>query len=133
MLKIHHGENRIHLIREWIVQCEAQGDIKTILALSKAFQEAAEVSMDLLAMLLKDISIPPRDDYTNVGAAVEADIVSGDLGGVLREANGLRNRLIHVYNDVNTRVLLESVKRLQDGLTTYLEVVEKWLDEARRA
>jgi len=79
-------------------------------------------------MLLKDTSIPPTDDYTNIAKVLELGLITKEIGAILREANGLRNRLIHVYNDVDIEVLLESIKRVLPGITKFLDVVEKWLN-----
>ena len=128
-MKIEHGRNRIALIRSWLGEEDPQRDIKTVLAISKAFQEVAEVSVDLIAMLLKDNSLLPLDDYTNIDRVLEIGVLSADQGPMLRETNGLRNRLIHVHNGLSVDVLLESIKRLLPGLGSYLEVIEGWLKQ----
>ena len=129
LVKIEHGRNRIDLIKSWLGEEDLQHDIKTVLAISKAFQEVAEVSVDLIAMLLKDNSLLPLDDYTNIDRVLELGVLSADQGPMLRETNGLRNRLIHVYNGLSVEVLFESIKRLLPGLGSYLEVIEGWLKQ----
>ncbi len=80
-----------------------------------------------MSMILKDSTIPPTDDYTNIARVLELGLITKEVGIILKEANGLRNRLIHVYNDVDIDILLESIKRVLPGLTEFLNVVEKWL------
>ena len=128
MQKILHGRNRIELVEVWQQEKMSEHEIKSLLAIEKAAQEAIEVATDLLAMLLKDTSIPPTDDYTNIAKVLELGLITKEIGAILREANGLRNRLIHVYNDVDIEVLLESIKRVLPGITEFLDVVEKWLN-----
>ncbi|MDF1540214.1 MAG: DUF86 domain-containing protein [Candidatus Thorarchaeota archaeon] len=128
MQKILHGRSRIELVEVWQQEKISEHDTKSLLAIEKAAQEAIEVSTDLLAMLLKDTSIPPTDDYTNIAKVLELGLITKEIGAILREANGLRNRLIHVYNDVDIEVLLESIKRVLPGITEFLDVVEKWLN-----
>jgi uncharacterized protein YutE (UPF0331/DUF86 family) len=128
MQKILHGRSRIELVEVWQKEKISEHDTKSLLAIEKAAQEAIEVATDLLAMLLKDTSIPPTDDYTNIAKVLELGLITKEIESILREANGLRNRLIHVYNDVDIEVLLESIKRVLPGITEFLDVVEKWLN-----
>jgi uncharacterized protein YutE (UPF0331/DUF86 family) len=128
MQKILHGRSRIELVGVWQQEKISEHETKSLLAIEKAAQEAIEVATDLLAMFLKDTSIPPTDDYTNIAKVLELGLITKEIGAILREANGLRNRLIHVYNDVDIDVLLESIKRVLPGITEFLDVVEKWLN-----
>lgn len=125
--KIHHGRNRIELVEVWQQEKISEHETKSLLAIEKAAQEAIEVATDLMAMILKDSSIPPTDDYTNVARVLELGLITKEIGETMREANGLRNRLIHVYNDIDIDVLLQSIKRVLPGITEFLDVVEKWL------
>lgn len=128
MQKIHHGRNRVELVEVWQKEKVSEHETKSLLAIEKAAQEAIEVATDLTAMILKDKSIPPTDDYTNIARMLEMGFINKGIGDLMREANGLRNRLIHVYNDVDVEVLLQSIKRVLPGVTKFLDVVEKWLN-----
>ena len=128
MQKIHHGRNRIELVEVWQKEKVSAHETKSLLAIEKAAQEAIEVATDLTAMILKDKSIPPTDDYTNIARMLEMGFINKGIGDLMREANGLRNRLIHVYNDVDVEILLQSIKRVLTGVTKFLDVVEKWLN-----
>ncbi len=127
MQKILHGRNRIELVEVWQQEKISEHETKSLLAIEKAAQEVIEVATDLMAMMLKDTSIPPTDDYTNIARILELGLITKEVGAILKEANGLRNRLIHVYNDVDIDILLESIKRVLPGITEFLNVVEKWL------
>jgi len=129
MQKIHHGRNRIELVVEWQKEKVSEHETKSLLAIEKAAQEAIEVATDLMAMILKDTSIPPTDDYTNISRVLDEGLITTEIGEIMREANGLRNRLIHVHNDIDIEVLLQSIKRVLPGITEFLNVVEKWLSK----
>ena len=83
--------------------------------------------MDLLAMALKDAEIPPKDDYSNIEKAIKMKIISKTHGDLLREANGLRNRLIHTYNDINDQIALKSLYGMLERLESFLEDLKKWI------
>ena len=99
MQKIYHGRNRIGLVQEWQNEMASEYETKSLLAIEKAAQEAIEVATDLIAMVLKDTSVPPTDDYTNISRFLEQGLITEAMGRALREANGIRNRLLHVHND----------------------------------
>ncbi|MFW5898664.1 MAG: HepT-like ribonuclease domain-containing protein, partial [Candidatus Saliniplasma sp.] len=67
-------------------------DEKSILAVYKAYQETVEAFTDIFAMILKDINEIVEDDYTNIEKLGEKGILDGKEEGLMKEANGLRNR-----------------------------------------
>ncbi len=128
MQKVEHCRNRISHLEVWLEEIDAnEPETKTLLAIKKACQEVVDVSTDMLAMMLKDNSIPPTDDYTNIRQASEKGLIPNTLTKSLREANGLRNRLIHVYNDIDIPMLVQSIERIIPGIKELLLVVEHWL------
>jgi len=125
-----HIERRISQINAWVSNYTDRdfiNDEKTKLAVYKAFQEAVESTMDIIAMICKDIGIPPRDDYMNIESLKELEIINRDLMERLVEANGLGNRLVHHYNKLDDKIAFESIRELVDSLLKFVEVVEKWI------
>jgi len=101
-------------------------DDKTKLASYKAFQEAVEACLDLVAMMCKDDGIRPQNDYSNLERLESLSIISRK---VLIEANGLRNHLVHRYNRRDDLLALESMKDLLSGIVVFGEEVEMWLEK----
>jgi len=124
--KIAHGEKRYENIIKWL-QVLKKHDELTLLAIYKATQELIESLMDILAMILKDTNNLPKDDYSNIEKAFEQEILSEEETNILREANGLRNRLIHSYNGINDELALKSLKKLLPGCKQILARVKEWI------
>ncbi|MCU0638011.1 MAG: DUF86 domain-containing protein, partial [Methanothrix sp.] len=101
-------------------------DDKTKLASYKAFQEAVEACLDLVAMMCKDDGIRPQNDYSNLERLESLSTISRK---VLIEANGLRNHLVHRYNPRDDLLALESMKDLLSGIVVFGEEVERWLEK----
>lgn len=101
-------------------------DDKTKLASYKAFQEAVEACLDLVAMMCKDYGVRPQDDYSNLERLESLSTISRK---VLIEANGLRNHLVHRYNRRDDLLALESMKDLLSGIVVFGEEVEMWLEK----
>lgn len=129
MQKLGHGRMRISLLNQKLQSGSDFNDTETLLIIQKAYQEVVEVSTDVLAMMLKDNELPPMDNYSNVKMASDNHIISAESADVLREANGLRNRIVHIYNDLDVGLLIQSVKRTLPQIEKYIEEVEAWMSQ----
>ena len=92
------------------------------LACYKAFQEAVEGLFDIIAMSLKDEDKVIEDDYTNIDKLEEIGVLNLKDSKILREANGLRNRVVHKYNKTDDNTAKESIRNLLPHLK---EISEK--------
>lgn len=133
--RLKRYKDKMDLISKRIAQVEEwQGEIleeeKAMLASYKAFQEAAEAALDLMAMMVKDTGSLPKDDYSNIELALGKKLISKKTGDALKQANGLRNRLVHEYNGLNAKRACESILELLPMLDGFLEEVAKWLKKA---
>ena len=99
-------------------------DDRTKLATYKAFQEIVEACMDIVAMMCKDLNLVPKDDYSNIE---DLDKIDRKTKASLAAANGLRNRLVHRYNQTDDRVALKSINALLPDLSDFVEMVELWI------
>lgn len=126
--KINLITERSAQIKEWTALPSEDfiTDEKTKLATYKAFQEITEACMDIVAMMCKDLKIPPKDDYTNL-ELLKTKISFENRS--LIEANGLRNRLVHRYNATDNVLAFKSMKEILPGITKFVTGVKKWIRE----
>jgi len=96
-------------------------------AMYKEFQEAVEAAADICALMRRSLDSSAQDDYSNVDYLVERGIVPAGLGQYLKEANGLRNRLVHEYDGINDRIAYTSIARLTEALREFSGVILAWL------
>ena len=96
-------------------------------AMYKEFQEAVEAAADICALTRRSLDSSAQDDYSNVDYLVERGIVPAGLGQSLKEANGLRNRLVHEYDGINDRIAYTSIARLTEALREFSGVILAWL------
>ena len=113
------AEKRISEIEEWI----EGDDEKTKLACYKAFQEIVEVLFDLVAMKIKDSDKNVEDDYKNTERLIDMKIIDKKNAEILNEANGLRNRIVHKYNNLDDALAKESIIELMPNLKKILNVL----------
>ena len=94
-----------------------------------SLQTSIEAVIDLIAMLTKDLGIPVKDDNANISAMVKKRNLKSGLGEKLKKANGMRNIIVHRYNDFEEQIILNSVEEIKDLLSNWLNIVEEILDE----
>ncbi|MFO8077975.1 MAG: DUF86 domain-containing protein [Thermoplasmatota archaeon] len=121
--KISVIEQRRQNIFSWI----SDSDEKSVLAIYKAFQEIIESLTDLCAMIVKDADGLVADDYSNIEQLGKQTIINQDQESLLKEANGLRNRLVHEYNGLNRNIALESIQQINENLDSIMKDLSIWI------
>lgn len=103
-------------------------DEKTKLACLKAMQEIIEAATGVISMMLTDEKIIPKDDYTNITCAATNKLINKNIEKDLIELNGLRNRIIHKYNSLSDKIVVDSFRMLEKSLVKFEENFEIWLE-----
>lgn len=130
--KLEYLDKRIENLKEWISNIKENEFIKKSAlqerySIYHAFQIAVEVIMDITAMMVKDENIIPKDDYSNIDVLKERNIIKSDICPKIKEANGLRNRIVHDYNGLNDSIAYERLFELMKIFKTFEREVNKWL------
>jgi len=92
-----------------------------------AFQIGIEIITDLVSMIVKDVKLIPKDDYSNINILKNKKIVSEDLAAKLREANGLRNRIVHDYNGLDNEIAYDRLTNLIKYFQEFKVKAKEWL------
>lgn len=93
---------------------------------------AIEAAMDICAMLIKDLGRRVEDDYSNIEHLYEIGVLDRALADRLKMCNGLRNWLVHRYNRVDKKLVLESVDKVKETLLEFIRRVEDALKAQSR-
>ena len=94
-----------------------------------SLQTSIEAIIDLIAMLTKDLGIQVKDDNANISEIVKKRTLKSEFGEKLKKANGMRNIIVHRYNDFEEQIILNSVEEIKDLLSKWLDIVEEILIE----
>ena len=94
-----------------------------------SLQTSIEAIVDLIAMLTKDLGIQVKDDNANISEIVKKRKLKSELGVKLKKANGMRDIIVHRYNDFEEQIILNSVEEIKDLLSKWIKVVEEILNE----
>lgn len=94
-----------------------------------SLQTSIEAMVDLVAMLIKDLGIQVKDDDTNISEIIKVRKIQSELGEKLKKANGMRNIIVHRYNDFEEQIILNSVEEIKNLLYQWIKIVEEILNE----
>ena len=131
-LRIKRYHDKIHHIIDYIQELP----IKPRNELEKrgifySLQTSIEAMVDLIAMLVKDLGIQVKEDIINISKIVEVRKLDPELGENLKNANGLRNIIVHRYNEMDERLILDSVEGIKNLLLKWISIVEEIMDEIK--
>lgn len=126
--KLEKVRLRSENLNDWLA-----GDIETLkrnterrLASYKAFQEIVEAMTDVCAMFAADNDMSVGDDYENLEKAA-GRLYDEEIKGKLERANGLRNRIVHEYDNFEDLRALEDMKDLLDAVERFEKEARKWI------
>jgi uncharacterized protein YutE (UPF0331/DUF86 family) len=99
-------------------------DIYKRKATERLLQEMIEAAIDInVHMVVGSGHSSPTDYYQSFIQAGELGIISSELAEKLAPAAGLRNRLIHEYDKIDHRIVLEAVGMAGELFPQYVKEV----------
>ena len=102
-------------------------DIQKKYGIYHAFQITIEIITDITAMIVKDLKVIPKDDYSNFEILKKNKVIKSYLAVKISEANGLRNRIVHDYNGLNEDIAYTNLLKLIKDLKLFEAEVKIWL------
>ncbi|MCK4281983.1 MAG: DUF86 domain-containing protein [Candidatus Lokiarchaeota archaeon] len=129
--KLEQIEEFLNYLKDWTKDINKNDfiyklNIREQLSIYHAYQIIIEAISDLAAMIIKDLNLIPKDDYTNINLLVKKQIISKEISLVIKEATGLRNKIVHKYNRLVDEIAYKGILSHINGLEKYKEVVKKW-------
>lgn len=92
-------------------------------------QAAAQICIDLANHVISSEGWRVPADYRDAFSVLEENgVVAGDLAGRLRALAGLRNRLVHLYEDVDDALVHDALADGLDDLDAYARSITALLE-----
>lgn len=95
--------------------------------LINAVQASVDVNNYILAKGFKRVPIDQRDSFLKLG---EVGVLPAELARAMAPAAGLRNRLVHEYEDLDDEKVLEGIKAAKEQFPSYVAHVREFLDRS---
>jgi len=130
--KLEYLNQTIENLNDWTESIDSKEFIERLelqkqYGIYHAFQIGIEIITDLIAMIIKDIKMIPKDDYSNINVIKNKNIINADLAAKLREANGLRNRIVHDYNGLDNEIAYNHLKNILIYFQEFEVKAKQWL------
>lgn len=94
----------------------------------RLLQEIVEAAVDTNLHLVRAAGAPaPGDYYQSFLAVGRQGIVPAPLADRLAPAAGLRNRLVHEYDEIDDAIVLDAVGRARRDFAAYVTAIEQYL------
>ena len=130
--KLEYLNQTIKNLNDWTENLDSKEFIESLelqkqYGIYHAFQIGIEIITDLISMIVKDVKLIPKDDYSNINIIKNKKIVNSDLAAKLREANGLRNRIVHDYNGLDNELAYNRLTNLLKYFQEFKVKTKEWL------
>ena len=130
--KLEYLNQTIENLNEWTESIDSKEFVERLelqkqYGIYHAFQIGIEIITDLISMIVKDIKLMPKDDYSNINTVKNKKIINVELAAKLREANGLRNRIVHDYNGLDNEIAYNRLKNLLKYFQEFKVKAKEWL------
>ena len=107
---------------------EYAGDLYKRKATERLLQELIEAAIDInIHVIVSTGNAVPDDYYESFLKLGTLKIVSLDLAGKLAPSSGLRNRLVHEYDQLDHSVVLESVRIAEELYPRYVKEIRDYI------
>ena len=103
-------------------------DIVKKRAIEREIQLIVECATDINNMILKKLKIGPANDYFNTFVELaDNNVFDMDFALKIAPSTGLRNILVHEYQEIDDRIVFESVNNVLHYYLQYIEKVSSYL------
>ena len=75
---------------------------------------------------------PPRDYYESFIALARSQVLQMDFARVIAQSAGLRNRIVHEYDEIDERKVFEALREALRDIPLYIEHVHRFLEASGR-
>jgi uncharacterized protein YutE (UPF0331/DUF86 family) len=100
-------------------------------AAERLLQEAIEAALDINAHLIAELGREiPEDYYGGFIKLGEVGVLTPDFARSIAPSAGLRNRLVHEYDEIDDAKVLGAIATALDGYPRYIRAIEAYLGKA---
>jgi uncharacterized protein YutE (UPF0331/DUF86 family) len=101
-------------------------------AVEKLIELIIELASDINRNVIEAQKGSPASNYYNAFTQLgELNVLPGALSLRLASTTGLRNRLVHRYEEIDHKVVYHSAVRLLPDYLQYFKLIEKYLKSAK--
>jgi len=97
-------------------------------AVEREIQLIVECATDINNMILKKLKRNPSRDYFNSFIDLaEAEVLDMDFALIIAPSTGLRNILVHEYQEINDAIVYNSIQHVLEYYLQYIKRISEYL------
>lgn len=97
-------------------------------AIERQIQLVVECTTDINNMILKRIAeAPPKDYFNSFIDLAEHNVLSMDYALEIAPSTGLRNIIVHQYEQINDEIVYASIDKIFKYYKQYIDIISKYL------
>jgi len=101
---------------------------KELRTLERDFQLIVDTMIEINSHLIKNLNLPPADDYTNTFIILgKHKILPSEFAVKIAKVVGLRNKIIHKYDIINAKKFIQDLKENSQQFKKYLKHIKQLL------
>lgn len=95
-------------------------------AIERLIQLIIDLALDINNMILSYMKKPPANDYFNSFIdLIELDVLDYQFAHNIAPSTGLRNRLVHEYEEIDDKIVYESINKVISFFSKYVGVINR--------
>lgn len=121
----------IHRLQEFesVTEEEYLNDFDLQLISERLIQLLVEAATDISSYLLVELhQVTPSTYVDSFILAGQKGIITQDLAVTLSKSGGMRNRLVHNYDEINHKIVFLAISRALEEYSIYIRQVNNYLD-----
>lgn len=100
---------------------EYKKDIIKKYAIERLIQLVIDLALDINNIILSSMNKPPASDYfSSFIDLIDLDILEYDFAYNIAPSTGLRNRLVHDYEDIDDQIVYDSIDKVISFFSKYV-------------
>jgi uncharacterized protein YutE (UPF0331/DUF86 family) len=121
----------IHRLQEFesVTEEEYLNDFDLQLISERLIQLLVEAATDISSYLLVELhQVTPSTYVDSFILAGQNGIITQDLAATLSKSGGMRNRLVHNYDEINHKIVFLAISRALEEYSIYIRQINNYLD-----
>jgi uncharacterized protein YutE (UPF0331/DUF86 family) len=108
-------------------------DLISKYAVERLVQLIVDLALDVNNVILAALKKPPASDYfSSFINLAECRVLDEAFAYQIAPSTGLRNRLIHEYEDINDAIVYKSISQTVQQYTIYIKEINRFANELNR-
>ncbi|MCD6114779.1 DUF86 domain-containing protein [bacterium] len=99
-------------------------------AIERVFQLIVDEMVDINLHLIRNLELSsPQDFQSSFEIIAKKEIIPSEFALKIAPVVGLRNRLVHRYEEIDKKFFLEQIRREKEDFVKYIQYIEAFLEK----